>query len=111
MKIEIPKVVVAVDLGEYAPELAGNFLHIWVNVSKEVHAKLLVISADVSNGKSNGDDLFGWYADIWSQGPQSTHWTLEEIKAVDEQDPSFLIWMINKTSDARKEHLEKKKKV
>ncbi len=110
MKIDVPKIVAAVDMAEYAPELAGNFLHIWVNVPKDLQAKLLVISADVQNGKSSGDDLLEWYANIWSQGPQSTHWTLEEIRVVDEQDPSFFIWMINKTSDARKEHFEKKKK-
>jgi hypothetical protein len=33
VKIEIPKVVIPVDLGGYAAELAGKKLYVWVNPS------------------------------------------------------------------------------
>lgn len=35
MKIDIPKIVLTVDLGEYATELAGKLLYVWVNQPKE----------------------------------------------------------------------------
>jgi hypothetical protein len=35
MKIDIPKVIVTVNMVEYAPELDGKFLHVWVNPSKQ----------------------------------------------------------------------------
>ena len=35
MKITIPKVLIPVHLGEYAPELQGKFLHVWVNMPRE----------------------------------------------------------------------------
>ena len=35
MKIEIPKVVVPVDLGGYAAELTGKTLYVWVNPSMD----------------------------------------------------------------------------
>lgn len=38
MKIEIPKIIEMIDLGEYAPELAGQCLHVWVNPPQPVHA-------------------------------------------------------------------------
>jgi hypothetical protein len=36
MKIEIPKVIVLVDFGGYAAELAGQFLQVWVNPPQDV---------------------------------------------------------------------------
>jgi hypothetical protein len=35
MKITIPKVILSVDMVEYSPELAGKYLHVWVNPPKD----------------------------------------------------------------------------
>ena len=35
MKIQIPKVVIPVNMGEYAPELQGKDLFVWVNPPKQ----------------------------------------------------------------------------
>lgn len=105
MKLDIPKVVVRVDLGEYAPELKGKVFCVWVNPTLDIlrkHNELVKSSA--------GDDLNAWYAVIWSQGDEGTHWTVEEILSLQEQDPAFLAWMIRETWDRRSEHIAKKKK-
>ena len=36
MKIVIPKVIVAVSMAEYAPELEGKFLQVWVNPPMQI---------------------------------------------------------------------------
>jgi hypothetical protein len=54
--------------------------------------------------------LLKWYVEVWNQGPEPTHWTLEEVRELQAQDPAFLVWMIQATTEARKAHLDRKKK-
>lgn len=118
MKIEIPRVVVPVDMSEYAPELAGQYLHVWVNPPLDKLGEHLMLAAQAtlsptsapSPDKRGEDQLLEWYVEVWSQGPEPTHWTLEEIHDIQQQDPAFLVWMIQATTTARREHLERKKK-
>lgn len=106
MKIEIPKVIAAVDLGEYAPELRGKVLNIWVNATNDMMAEYVRLSAEANeseNGTSNA--VLNWYAEIWSQGKAETHWTLEELRELEQNNGAFLAWMIsatwNKISESR----------
>ena len=39
MRLEIPKVVVLVDLGEYAPELKGQAFYVWANPTLDILRK------------------------------------------------------------------------
>lgn len=153
MKINIPKVIVQVDMVSYAPELDGQLLHVWVNPPMEKLSKYNDLVADlqaqelqnaeqilfppsvvvanevkgpiagafaqmkhwVASKKEKPADglaqeLLEWYAEIWSQGPEETHWTLDELRALEAQDPTFLSWMISQTWKARGEHIERKKK-
>lgn len=105
MRLEIPKVVVRVDLGEYAPELKGQAFYVWVNPTLEILRKHNELVKE-----NDGDELNAWYAVIWSQGENGTRWTVEEILALQEQDPAFLAWMIRETWDRRSEHIAKKKR-
>lgn len=52
-----------------------------------------------------------WYADVWSQGPEGTHWTLDELQTLEAEDNAFVGWMITQYWNARSEHIERKKKV
>lgn len=108
MKIHIPKIVEAVDFGEYAEILRGQYLRVWVNPPMEVlheHTRAL------SNAKSEKlDALFDWYAKIWSQGAADTHWTVEEITQLEQDDPAMLGWMISQTWEQRREHTDRRKK-
>ncbi len=54
--------------------------------------------------------LLEWYAEIWSQGPDGTHWTVDELRMSEIEDPAFLSWMIAQTWRMRAEHIERKKK-
>ncbi len=54
--------------------------------------------------------LLKWYLEIWNQGPAETHFDIDELRTYEEQDPSFLSWMIAQTWKVRKEHIESKKK-
>jgi len=117
MKINIPKVIVGVDMSEYAPELAGQCLHVWVNPPLDVLGAHLTLAAQfqqtpvsVETGNLH-DPLLAWYVDLWSQGPEPTHWTMEEAQEIQQQDPAFLSWMIGATWEARKAHMDRKKKV
>lgn len=142
MKINIPKVIVGVDMGEYAPELAGRMLQVWVNLPLDVLSEHLAmaarlnqtpsvlpptgttrasppnIPAGVFGGESaltfEGDGqegLLKWYAFVWSQGEVESHWTVDELKEIEMEDPAFLSWMIGATWEARKAHMDRKKKV
>lgn len=55
-------------------------------------------------------EYLSWFVELWSQGPEAERWTLEEIRELEAQDPTFLEWMIAQTWKARREHIEKKKK-
>ena len=71
MRLEIPKVVVRVDLGEYAPELKGQAFYVWVNPTLDILRKHNELVKE-----NDGDGLNAWYAVIWSQGENGTRWTV-----------------------------------
>jgi hypothetical protein len=113
MQVNIPKIIVVVDLGEYAPELTGNALHVWVNPSLQVlrmHDEILSAKPDEVTADEKSGRLFAWYAALWSHGPDGTRWTAQEVKDAEERDPSFTAWMISRTWQARNAHITAKKK-
>jgi|JI8StandDraft_2_1071088.scaffolds.fasta_scaffold71226_3 hypothetical protein len=111
MKIEIPKVLATVDLGEYAPELKGKFLCVWVNLPADVLTEHFLLAAKVKADDPNAYvELLNWYARIWSQGTAETHWTLDELRELEQRDASFLSWMISATWSKYAEHKSFKKK-
>jgi len=71
----------------------------WLNIRNESKAEGL------------DEGLLKWYAEIWSQGPQETQWSVEELRDLEKEDPAFLSWMIAQTWNTRKAHIEMKKKV
>ena len=122
MKINIPKVIVGVDMGEYALELSGRMLQVWVNLPLDVLSEHLSMAARLNpalinphpalslEGEGEGE-LLKWYAFVWSQGEVESHWTVDELKEIEQEDPAFLSWMIGATWEARKAHMDRKKKV
>jgi hypothetical protein len=161
MKIQIPKVIVPVPMDEFASELKGKYLYVWVNPpktklqeyddlvtalqSRELETARQTLIPDEQKaeggrqtGEGNGqrtvlsrsfdqlahwlnlrkttpaagidEKLLAWYAEIWSQGPDDTHWTVAELRETEDMDPSFLSWMISRTWQTRTDHLQRKKK-
>ena len=120
MKINIPKVIVGVDMGEYAPELSGRMLQVWVNLPLDVLSEHLAMAARLAPSLAESaltfegdgqEGLLKWYAFVWSQGDVESHWTVDELKEIEQEDPAFLSWMIGATWEARKAHMDRKKKV
>jgi len=150
MKIVIPKIVIPVEMAEYSPELAGKFLHVWVNPPKDklqgydelvatlqmqelktaqanlypdgkkdsepgLLGAIKTMAHWVSSKKDKRPDgidvkFLEWYAEIWSQGPEQTRWTVDELRELENQDPAFLSWMITQTWATRTAHVQGKKK-
>lgn len=111
MKIEIPKIIEMIDLGEYAPELAGQCLHVWVNPPISLlreHDRILT-TADVP-AQERMRLFYEFYAAWWSHGPEATHWTAEEIREAEDADPAFVNWLVSRAWRARREHITEKKK-
>ncbi len=124
MKIIIPKKLAEIQLGEYHPELAGKVTIVWLNPPRTVlqervrmqKAAYNAIERSMSTLRTEGEDkanvdqlldsietakdeVNGWYAQIWSQGPDAdTHWTVEEIRQTLEESPNFLTWLIERTN-------------
>jgi hypothetical protein len=54
---------------------------------------------------------YAWFAELWSQSPDtSTHWTVEEIGELFEQEPALCSWLGERTQALLKEHREQQKK-
>lgn len=52
-----------------------------------------------------------WFADLWSQGADpATHWTVEELVALNEQDPALYQWMKNRSVEMIGRHKDREKK-
>lgn len=104
------------------PELAGVGIHVWVDPPRAVlqeydrinrefsqvlqqatgKPRQKVTFLDILKGhKKLGKDLiqafrrsiYEWYARLWSQGPEGTHWDADEVAAIDEHNPAFLEYM------------------
>jgi hypothetical protein len=40
-----------------------------------------------------------WYARLWSQGPEGTHWTAEELAGMAQQNPKLLAWLLKRSKE------------
>jgi hypothetical protein len=131
MDIKIPKVLASVDFGEYAPELKGKKLHVWVNPPLALLRKhdealalikpknLLPLPTDAAapefateEAKEEAKGAFReFYAELWSQhADNETYWSADELAALEEADPAFFSWMVAQTWTLRNEHISKKKR-
>ena len=111
MKINIPKVLVPVDLGEYAAELAGNFLQVWVNPPLHIMQQHTDATQAAQAETGSQAPLYEWYAQQWSQhSDPAQHWTAQELEALQTNDPALLAWLIDATWQAIGAHRFKKKK-
>lgn len=133
MQIDIPKIVELVDLGGYAPELAGTNVYAWINPPRGLLNRYFELTAQsrqalkavqatqneaeqaavIEQVKQAGQGIAEWLAGLWSQGPDGTHWTPDEIHALanSDTDPQLYGWLLNATwerIDAHREHVKKK---
>ena len=113
MRIQIPKILHPINLSEYAVEFGDAQIQVWVNPPIRLLAELDALMEAVGAGEFSR--LFQWLSEIWSQGPEESHWTVEEIRQLfeesQESDPALFIWLYQRTLESITEHREVRKKV
>lgn len=107
MDIRIPKVTEGIDLGDYAVDLRGKFLRVWVNPP----LGMLREHDEIMQSEDQDDPkLYEWYARILSQHEDAeSHWTAAELQKVRLEDPAFFIFVVRNIWDARRDFMAKKK--
>jgi hypothetical protein len=121
MKITFAKVVQPLRLANYAPEMGEQVVQVWVNPPRDRRIEFLEMAEEIGkltplrlppNGRTErgnsggeiekilalGERQAAWVAEMLSQHPDaSTHWTVEEIKGLQEAsgdtDPAFWRWL------------------
>lgn len=136
-RFDVLKIVRLIRLSEYAEVYADQVIHVWVNppaplltehdelVRETEKIKVRFAPADKPPSEEElkaslarlgeiGNAHLEWYAQIWSQGPEGTRWTAEEIRTlVDsfvETDPYFWKWISELTIDMIRQHRAGQKK-
>jgi hypothetical protein len=112
MKINIPKILKAIPLEEYAPELEGQALQVWVNPTREMINRYNEMITEVHGNPSpeTNNKVKAWYAEMLSQGPEDTRWTVEELTELESKDMTFITWLMSSVLTAWTEHKTYKKK-
>ena len=138
-KISIPRILRPLEFGDYAQELDGMVLQVWVNPPRKLVARYHEIQQEISRlkdkmaelvelAKSDGmgtdlsaevdtleqsidamnADLFGWFAEVWSQGGQQE--TPETVKAFAleniDTDPALWSFVTSRTVGMIRDHRE-----
>jgi len=127
MKIQIPKVVKRLELGEYDPAYASQFLEVWVNPTRELLfereqyrlaydaankelAKLMEQKEEIDEAqiknlqerlKQIGAQFDGWFSIIWSQGSEESKVNPDEVREflemANKQDPQLNAFVFDRT--------------
>ncbi len=123
MKIETLKIVKGLDLGEYAEEIKGTVVRVWVNPPMRwlnEHDGLIddvkrIVEAGIRSNpeerpglerelEAAAGGLRGKFIELWSQGPEGSGWTAEEIGDLVETDPQLWIWLRKRSIEMIREH-------
>lgn len=96
LTFQIPKIIRKIDLGEYAEELSGNELLVWVNPPRDKLNELQELLDDQS-----GDEMIAWCAEIWDEEPETVKAFIEDTM---DTDPALWSFMVTRTFDLISEH-------
>lgn len=138
MEIRVPKIVRPLNLSDYAPEMAGAVIQVWVNPPRQAVESLEEMAvtstaivqrmqrlsqdqqADVQELAKDlepiGHGLMAWFAENWSQAQdEGTHWSPEEVEKlineVRDTDPLLWPWLMARTRAMIREYRDGSKKV
>lgn len=106
MRFEFERVVREVNLGEYIPEMEGNKIPVWVNVPRDMIARMFPTSS--APVKVSDPETLAILHELWNNphpGPfpegEGEEWSMEDIKALyahcNENDPQLWIWLVQRT--------------
>jgi hypothetical protein len=134
-RFDIPKILRPLVLRDYAPEMGEAVIQVWVNLPGKVieqHDRLNdeidLLRPKIADEKATdesrkeaasrlvavGNKMIAWHGEIWSQGPEGTRWTEEEIdeliSTTRETDPMLWPWLMRRTNELIQEHRRRLKK-
>jgi len=115
VKINIPKTVTPLELSEYSHALTEQ-MFVWVNPPRSLINQFAEIFNDPEIGQDEKfEAIKKWLSEIWSQGAEGTHWTVDEVaemfESTKETDPQFYPWLFSRTMQMIAEHRGIVKKV
>ena len=110
MDLRIPNIVKPIELKEYASEFEDAKIYVWVNPTRALRGDLTTLF----KGEATDEQVGAWFSEIWSKGPEGTHFTPEEVLKMAhecmEQDPQLWLWLSRQTFDLLIQHYSAKKK-
>ena len=128
MKFEIPPIVKPLDLGDYAEELRGVIIYVWVNCPpsfqsryyellremKELPQRIKNVMGEEKTEVVNsaGERMAAWVAELWTKGAGADMWTFESITelANSDTDPALYPWALNRSWALIHDHRDRSKK-
>lgn len=116
MNVVLPKLVRVIRLSDYAPEFGEAAISVWVNPPREFLRKLEELRARLAAEPTDATvtEWYGWISKAWSQGPEGTHWTVDEVKLLAERcidtDPALMSHLVTTTLQMIFEHRETARK-
>lgn len=114
MQINFPKIVREIDLGEYAPEMEGQKMQVWVNPPS---ADLTKLGDDYKKAVEGDEQAEQEYSDflsvLLSQGADKIGVDdLKEMQSASaDTDPAFWMWFQNRVITEINDHRLGRKKV
>lgn len=121
MAINIPRLTSPIELSEYAPELAGVRVYVWINLPKAKYLEYLGLMVSIGEADNDipemaalGERMVKALAELWSQHKDpATH--LDEaavLKLVQDKDtdPHLYPWLVNETYTRLMAHRDASKK-
>jgi len=133
MQIDIPRIVRPIELSEYAAELDGVRMYVWVNAPRDFYARHSALLAEndalraqledvtapdklAAVGKDLqriGGEFVEFFRELWSQGKNpETHWTTESVSALItlDTDPGLYGWLCRRSFELVIDHKARGKK-
>jgi hypothetical protein len=105
MSITIPRLTRDLPLSDYAPEMNGKTLKVWVNPSRSVTRRSLALTAKIDFFGANGletpdaQNTFEIYAELLSQGEPETHVSVADLRETLEADPQLYVFITRRVWD------------
>jgi len=117
MDLKIPNIVKPIALKDYTdgkdfpPAINDAVIWAWVNPRRELRE---IFIDKIVTQKATDEEIGAWFSEVWSQGPDETHFTSAEVislfEVCKENEPNLWWWLANQTFELITNHLSAKKK-
>lgn len=123
MKLDIPSITKPIDLGDYAEEMRGVVIRVWVNCPRSFRDAYWALMAEAEtalekmSAAPDGDGvravnevagrMNAWVSELWNNGM-----TAEEVSTLanSDTDPALYPWALNRSWALIGDHRDRSKK-